>query len=123
MIFSPSVDESIKEVCLEISKRYDIWFLEIGTDHDHVHFLIQSVPTQSPSRIIQIVKSLLGREIFQRHPEVKKQLWGGALWTSGYFVNSVSKFGDESSISEYVKNQGIEKEYTLLHKEKQLKLF
>lgn len=48
---------------------------------------------------------------------------GGSLWSSGYFVNTVSKFGDENSISKSVKSQGMEKEYILLHKDKQLILF
>ena len=48
---------------------------------------------------------------------------GGAFWSSGYFVNTVSKFGDENTISRYVREQGIEKEYSLLHKSKQLTLF
>ena len=99
VVFSKKVDESLKNICLEISKRYDIFFLEIGVDKDHVHFLIQSVPTKSPTEIITTVKSLTAREIFQRHPEVKEQLWGVEFWTDGYFVNTVSKFGDESSIS------------------------
>jgi len=30
---------------LDIAQRYEIVFLEIGTDKDHVHFLVQSVPT------------------------------------------------------------------------------
>jgi putative transposase len=123
VVFSKKVDESLKNICLEISKRYDIFFLEIGVDKDHVHFLIQSVPTKSPTQIITIVKSLTAREILKKHPEVKKQLWGGEFWTDGYFVNTVSKFGDESSISKYVRDQGLEKEYTVLHKEKQLSLF
>lgn len=123
VVFSRSVDETLKAVCLEISKRYDIHFLEIGTDKDHVHFLIQSVPVESPSRIIRTIKSLIAREIFAKHPEVKKQLWGGEFWTDGYFVNTVSKFGDENSITQYVRDQGFEKEYTLLHREKQLRLF
>jgi REP element-mobilizing transposase RayT len=42
------VDEVLKDVCLEIAKRYQIEFIEIGTDKNHVHFLIQSVPTYSP---------------------------------------------------------------------------
>ncbi|MFL6207973.1 MAG: IS200/IS605 family transposase, partial [Pyrinomonadaceae bacterium] len=42
-VFTPPVDQKLKEVCLEISKRYEITFLEIGTDKDHVHFLVQSV--------------------------------------------------------------------------------
>jgi putative transposase len=123
VVFSESVDLSLKEVCLELSKRYDIEFLEIGTDKDHVHFLVQSVPLLSPTRIVQIVKSITAREMFQRHPEVKKQLWGGEFWTDGYFVNTVSKFGDESTISAYVREQGNEKEYKQLHKQTQLRLF
>ena len=43
-VFTPVVDEKLKEVCEEISWRYEIEFLEIGTDQDHVHFLVQSVP-------------------------------------------------------------------------------
>ena len=123
VVFSKKVDESLKNICHEISKRYDIFFMEIGVDKDHVHFLIQSVPTKSPTQIITIVKSLTAKEIFKKHPEVKKQLWGGEFWTDGYFVNTMSKFGDESSISKYVRDQGLEKEYKVLHKESQLSLF
>src|SRR5262245_18857673 len=111
VVFSKEVDETLKNVCIEISKRYEIEFIEIGTDKDHVHFLIQSVPTYSPTRIITIVKSITAKEIFIRNPEVKKKLWGGSFWTSGYFVNTVSKFGDESTITKYVREQGVEKEY------------
>ena len=114
---------TLKDVCLEIEKRYEVHFLEIGTDKNHVHFLIQSVPTKSPTQIIKMLKSITAREIFRIHPEVKKQLWGGEFWTDGYFVNTVSKFGDESTISRYVREQGIEKDYTVLHKTKQLALF
>lgn len=121
-VFSAEVDVTLKDICLEISKRYEIEFIEIGTDKNHVHFLIQSVPMYSATKIITIVKSITAREIFAKHMEVKKQLWGGAFWTSGYFVNTVSKFGDETTISKYVREQGIEKEYVILHKEKQLRL-
>ena len=117
------VDATLIELCQEISKRYEIHFLEIGTDNNHVHFLVQSVPTYSPTKIATTIKSILARELFKKHAEIKAQLWGGNLWSSGYFVNSVSKFGDEESITEYVKDQGLEKEYTLLHREKQLSLF
>ena len=123
VVFSKEVDSTLVSVCKEISKRYEIQFLEIGTDNDHVHFLIQSIPMYSPTKIVTTIKSILAREIFKYHKEVKEQLWGGSLWSSGYFVNTVSKFGDESSISRYVKDQGTDKEYNLLHQEKQLTLF
>jgi REP element-mobilizing transposase RayT len=123
VVFSKAIDESLKDICLEITKRYEIRFLEIGVDKDHVHFLIQSIPRMSPSQIMRMVKSLTAREIFKKHPEVKEKLWGGEFWTDGYFVNTVSKFGDEASISRYVRDQGVEKDYKVLHSEKQLTLF
>jgi len=110
-------------VCIEISKRYEIHFLEIGTDKNHVHFLVQSVPKMSTTQIIKMIKSITAKEIFNTRPEVKRELWGGEFWSDGYFVNSVSKFGDETTIIKYVQEQGIEKDYTILHKTKQLKLF
>jgi REP element-mobilizing transposase RayT len=114
------VDEVLKQTCLEISKRYEIAFLEIGTDQDHVHFLVQSVPRLSPKRIVQIIKSLTAREIFRVCPEVKKQLWGGEFWSNGYFVSTVGQQGNEATIKKYI--QGQDAEYKQLHKE-QLKLF
>jgi REP element-mobilizing transposase RayT len=51
-VFSAEVDAKLKEVCTEIEKRYEIEFLEIGTDTDHVHFLVHSVPLYSPKKIV-----------------------------------------------------------------------
>ena len=120
VIISPKVEEIIKETCLEITKRYEIEFIEIGTDQDHVHFLIQSVPKNSPTKIIQMVKSITAREVFRRAPEVKRELWGGQFWSDGYYVATVGQHGSEEMIRKYVQNQG--KEYQQLHVQ-QLKLF
>lgn len=108
VVISGQVEQTIKQSCLEIAKRYDLHFLEIGTDRDHVHFLIQSVPMMLPKNIVQTIKSIIGKEVFQDNPEVKKKLWGGNFWTSGYFINTISRNGSESAITTYVKNQGIE---------------
>ena len=121
-VIDEKVDQVLKEVCLEIANRYQIEFLEIGTDKDHVHFLVQSVPSYSPTKIITIIKSLTAREVFDRVPFVKKQLWGGEFWTDGYYVGTVGQHATEEVIRQYVKNQGQENEYKQLHAQ-QLKLF
>ena len=116
-IFSEKVIETLVKTCSEISERFEIHFLEIGTDKNHVHFLIQSVPKYSPTGIITKIKSITARQIYADHPEVKKQLWGGEIWTDGYFVNTVSKYGNEEVITKYLQSQGKEsKEYTQLYK-------
>ena len=113
---------SLKSICLEISARYEISFLEIGYECDHVHFLLQSVPSYSVTAIVTKLKSLSARELFLRHPEVKKQLWGGSFWTSGYYANTVGLYGSRDVIKAYVSNQGSEKKYKKLY-DGQLRLF
>lgn len=121
VVFDEHVDDVLKEVCLEIEKRYQMKFLEIGTDKNHVHFLVQSVPTYSVTKVVTVIKSFTAREIFKRCPPVKRQLWGGEFWTDGYFASTVGKHGSEGMIANYVKEQG--KEYYRLHEDRQLALF
>jgi putative transposase len=121
-VIDEKVDQVLKDVCLEIAQRYQIEFLEIGTDQDDVHFLVQSVPSYRPTKIITIIQSFTAREVFVRVPLVKKQLWGGEFWTDGYYVGTVGRHATEDAIRQYVKNQGKESEYVQLHVQ-QLKLF
>lgn len=101
----------LRRVCVDISNRYEITFLEIGADQDRVHFLVQSVPMYSPKKIVQTIKSITGREVLRRVPSVKAQLWGGAFWSSGYYINTVGRNGSEEAIHHYVASQGREAEY------------
>ena len=107
VVFDKGVDETLKEVCLEIEKRYEVHFLEIGTDKNHVHFLVQSVPGKSPTQIIRMLKSITAREIFRIHPEVKTKLWGGEFWTDGYYVGTVGERGNWAVVEKYIKDQGM----------------
>ncbi len=120
-VFDEQVDEVLREVCLEIEKRYEVKFIEIGVDKDHVHFLVQSVPTYSVTKLVKMIKSLTAKEVFRRCPQVKQKLWGGEFWSDGYFASTVGKHGDEGMIANYVKKQG--NEYLRLHRDEQLALF
>ena len=119
-VLSVEVENTLKDICQGIEERYEIYFIEIGSDGDHVHFLIQSVPMMSPQRIVQVIKSITAIEIFRLHPEVKAKLWGGEFWTDGYYINTLGQHGNEKMLKEYVQQQG--KKYQQIHRS-QLKLF
>ncbi|WP_044282811.1 IS200/IS605-like element ISCaa10 family transposase [Candidatus Amoebophilus asiaticus] len=121
VVFDKEVDEALKEICIKIEERYQIKFLEIGTDKDHVYMLVQSVPTYSITKLVTLIKSLTAREIFKLCRQVKKQLWGGEFWSDGYFATTVGKHGDEKMIARYVQNQG--NTYEMLYESRQLRLF
>ena len=109
------VKKTINETCIEISQRYEIHFVEIGVDGDHVHYLVQSVPMMSPKRLVQLIKSITAREVFKNNAEVKKLLWGGKFWTSGYYINTVGKYSTREVIQNYVRNQGKNYEQLLVN--------
>ena len=51
------VSKTLKARCIGISERYEHHFVEIGTDIDHVHFLVQSVPMVCVSEIVRTIKT------------------------------------------------------------------
>ena len=53
----------------------------------------------------------MAREFFLKYQEIKKQLWGGSFWTSGYYANAVGLYGSRYVIMAYFSNQGNEKKY------------
>lgn len=121
-VLSDEVEAAIVKISLELEKRYDVKFLEIGCDRDHVHFLVQSVPKMSITNLVKLLKSITARHVFATCPEVKKQLWGGEFWSDGFFASTVGRHADEKTMQNYVKNQG-QPDYKATHKDYQLKLF
>ena len=114
-VLTEETGETLKSVCVELSGRYELEFIEIGYESDHVHFLVESVPSISVSKLVRVIKSITARELFRLHPEIKQLLWGGSLWTSGYYANTVGQYGNREVIRKYVENQGKEKEYKKIH--------
>ena len=120
-VLTEEVINTIVNVCLEITEKYGIEFIEIGTDVNHIHYLLQAPPKYSPTEIVTIIKSLTARMVFKINPEVKKKLWGGEFWSDGYWMVTVSQNTTEEVIREYVQNQGNNK-YKVAHKKDDTKL-
>ena len=100
----------IKSICLEIGERYWFDFDAIGTDGDHVHIFVGTAPRYSPSKVMQIVKSITAREFFKKFPEVRKLLWGGEFWRNGGYIGTVGDGVMADTIRNYVETQGTPEE-------------
>ena len=100
----------LKNVCFEISERYCFEFDAIGSDGDHVHLFVGAEPKYSPSKVMQIIKSITARQIFKEYPEIKKQLWGGELWSDGGYIGTVGDGTTSDVIKNYIQNQGYQEE-------------
>lgn len=99
--------ETIKQICKDIEDRFYVKFETIGFDEDHVHFLIESLTTTySASKIFQFVKSITAIKLFEKHPDIKKELWGGEFWSDGGYMGTVGEGINAEIIRKYIKNQG-----------------
>jgi REP element-mobilizing transposase RayT len=123
-VITKEADGKLREICLGTEARYEIKFLETGTEKNHARFLVQPVPAYSPEKTVRTIKSLMARTIFEECPEVKKMLWGGEFWTRGYYAGTVGEHGNEQAIQQYVRNQGRKPEdYQKIQGGGQLELF
>ncbi|MDR2485448.1 MAG: transposase [Treponema sp.] len=59
----------------------------------HAHFLAQPVPPYSPAKIVTAIKGNISRKVFEKHPEVKKRLWGGEFWSDGFLLARLANTG------------------------------
>jgi len=113
-LLSRELGKAIVEIAAEMSERYEIEFEEIGCDRDHIHVLCSFHPKYSIGETVRKFKSITGRELFRRFPGLKKQLWGGEFWSSGYYASTVGEGGNWEVVKNYVKNQGKDSELSQL---------
>ena len=77
------------------------------TDKDHIHYMIECEPTQSISRIVNILKSYTTYHIWKKYKQLLyKEFWKeSTFWNDGYFVCSMGNIS-ESILQKYIENQG-----------------
>ena len=91
-ILTPEIADYAKQVFQRVAEEYGMIIDTMEVVEDHIHIFLEAPPRLSPSRIVQILKSISAREIFRQFPRLRRELWGGELWSDGYFVRAV---GDE----------------------------
>lgn len=98
------VDVSLKEILSKIAEDNDFEVVKMATDVDHIHLLIDCSPQHQIPNILKALKGASARLLFQRHPELKANLWGGNLWNPSYFIATVSE-NTEKQVRDYINNQ------------------
>ena len=109
-LLDEEVTNIIKETAVGIEERYPIEMEALGTDKNHIHVLCTAHPKVAPGRIVQMFQSITAREICRRRPDLKRALWGGALWSVGYYVGTVGERANWKMVERYVQRQGCPKE-------------
>jgi putative transposase len=123
VLLNKEVEECIRVTMQGITERYEISIDEMGFDQNHIHIFCGGKPTVSPMQILNIIKSLTARKVFEKFPRLRKdELWGGEFWSDGKYIGTVGESANEETIKEYIRNQSIDKS-EMERRTGQLKLF
>ena len=98
------IDNEIKDYLNDLAKEYSFSIMAMEVMPDHIHILVDCKPQFFPSDMIKILKGNTARWLFMKHPELKKQLWGGHLWNPSYCIVTVSDRSYDQ-VKQYIDSQ------------------
>lgn len=98
------IDIDVKELLKQIAFDNGVLILDMASDKDHIHLLIECKPQHYLPNIVKAFKGVSARFLFKKHPALKNRLWGGYSWNPSYFVATVSE-NTEEQIRKYIQNQ------------------
>ena len=107
MLVSKQIVDDIKQFSYEICQKRKVIIRYMETDKDPIHYMIETEPTKSISKIVNLIKSYTTYHIWERYPNyLRKHFWKErTFWTDGYFVCSVGNVSEEM-LRKYIENQG-----------------
>ena len=114
-LITPAIFSFMKTICKGIQERYYIYFDALGYEEDHIHIVVEGAPRYSPSRIMQICKSILAIQVFKQFPELREELWGGEFLTDGGHIDTIGDGRGLDEVKEYVRKQGRDVNQLTLH--------
>lgn len=100
------VERSLFDISKGIEERYDLEIEKLGADLDHVHLLTSFHPKYSIGQTVRLYKNITAKQLFIKHPNLRKELWGGEFWTDGYYAATVGERGNWNIVAKYITNQG-----------------
>lgn len=115
-ILTEQLKKRVEELFREIAEQYDFEIDAMGIEVDHVHIFLSAPPKYSPAKVVEALKSVSSKKVFEEFPWLERELWAGEFWSDGYFVRTVGDKVTSELIRQYIRYQHREKT-------KQLKLF
>jgi len=105
-LLSAPVVATMRTTMKAIEERYDLDIEQFGDDTNHVHLLVSFHPKYSLGQVVRLFKSLTAKHVFQAHPALKRDLWGGQFWSDGYYAATIGTGGNWAVVERYIKQQG-----------------
>jgi putative transposase len=94
----------LTDILKELCEKADVELIATQNEVDHVHIVVRMKPNQQISKLVNSLKGVTGRRLFQEFKWLKKRLWGGHLWSPSYSAVTIGGAPVEA-IKKYVESQ------------------
>ena len=111
-LLTPVRQAYLKYLLKRVAVEWEMAIVEMEVMEDHVHLFVEAPPRLSPAQIMDTIKSITAREMFEKFPEMRRTLWAGHLWAEGYYVATVGDKVTAEAVRRYIRNQ---RQHELLH--------
>lgn len=104
-IISPEIESYMRDLIQLIAddKGFEVSEFESG-EGDHVHLFVSAPPKLAPSRIVQYLKGITARKLYERFPDLRDRLWKGQLWNHSFYIETIGDISEET-ICKYIEHQ------------------
>lgn len=104
-IITSTVEKSLLSIINKIADDNNFKIIEMNTDMDHIHLLIDCSPQHYIPNIMKALKGVSARLLMKQYGDsLRHQLYAGHLWNPSYFIATVSE-NTEEQIKEYIRKQ------------------
>lgn len=88
-VFTKEILDELRPLFAGVCTDFEAQLVEFNGEDDHVHLLVNYPPKVAVSKLVNSLKGVSSRMIRKsNYPNIKKKLWGGALWSPSYFAGS-----------------------------------
>lgn len=104
-IITPEIESYMRDLIQHIAsdKGFEVAEFE-SVEGDHVHLFVSAPPKLSPSLIVQYLKGITGRKLYEQYPDLRSKLWKGELWNHSYYIETIGDVSSET-IRKYIEHQ------------------
>ena len=97
-----SVADRLKELIYHVVNELGVEVLEMETDRDHIHLLVEVDPQFGVNKFVKIAKGRSSRVLRSEYSHLRSRL--PTLWSNSYFVSTVGG-APISIVKQYIENQ------------------
>lgn len=105
-LIKTELKEFLYKKTIDICDKQKFKILSQGGEEDHMHFLIEYLPSISVSKIVERLKQISTVSLWKSFPNILNlHFWKEhTFWSDGYYTSSIGKVSEEV-VNNYINSQ------------------